>query len=44
MAQHDYDTNLQAKAEIERLTTINVEQLEILRELRALAASQTSRG
>ena len=44
MAQHDYDTNLQAKAEIERLTTINFEQLEILRELRALAASQTSRG
>ncbi|MCU1516980.1 MAG: hypothetical protein JWQ75_1701 [Pseudarthrobacter sp.] len=43
MAQHDYDTNLQAKAEIEQLTTINYEQLEILRELRALAASQTSR-
>ena len=37
MAQHDYDTDLQAKAEIERLTIINNEQLEILRELRALA-------
>lgn len=44
MAQHDYDTDLQAKAEIERLTTINNEQLEILRELRALARSQSSRG
>jgi uncharacterized membrane protein len=44
MAQHDYDTDLQAKAEIERLTTINEEQLEILRELRALSASQSTRG
>ncbi len=44
MAQHDYDTDLQAKAEIERLTIINNEQLEILRELRALAASQSARG
>ena len=43
MAQHDYDTDLQAKAEIERLTTINNEQLEILRELRALAG-QSARG
>jgi uncharacterized membrane protein len=44
MAQHDYDTDVQAKAEIERLTVINEEQLEILRELRALSASQSTRG
>jgi uncharacterized membrane protein len=44
MAQHDYDTDVQAKKELERLTTINREQLEILRELRSLAASQSSRG
>ena len=43
MAQHDYDTDLQAKAEIERLTIINNEQLEILRELRVLAG-QSARG
>ena len=34
MAQHDYDTNLKAKEEIELLITINREQLEILKELR----------
>lgn len=44
MAQHDYDTNVKAKEEIERLTAINKEQLEILRELRSLAASQATRG
>ncbi|NUU33247.1 DUF1003 domain-containing protein [Arthrobacter sp. C9C5] len=37
MAQHDYDTDLQSKAEIDRLTSINNQQLEILRELRQLA-------
>ncbi|SDI89475.1 Protein of unknown function [Arthrobacter subterraneus] len=33
MAQHDYETNTAAKAEIEQLMTINAEQLRILREL-----------
>ncbi|CAH0277016.1 hypothetical protein SRABI83_03812 [Arthrobacter sp. Bi83] len=36
MAQHDYDTDVQAEAEIERLTAINNQQLEILHELRQL--------
>lgn len=36
MAQHDYDTNLKSKEEIELLMTINRLQLEILRELQAL--------
>ncbi|RAX45277.1 DUF1003 domain-containing protein [Arthrobacter sp. AQ5-06] len=43
MAQHDYDTNVKAKEEIERLTTINNEQLEILRELRSLAVRTPAR-
>jgi uncharacterized membrane protein len=34
MAQHDYDTNLRAKEEIELLIAINREQLEILKELK----------
>jgi uncharacterized membrane protein len=44
MAQHDYDTNVKAKEEVERLTAINTEQLEILRELQSLAASQAALG
>jgi uncharacterized membrane protein len=44
MAQHDYDTNTKAKEEIERLTTINNEQLEILRELRSMAVGKPARG
>ena len=44
MAQHDYDTNVKAKEEIERLTAINTEQLEILRELQSLAASRSALG
>jgi uncharacterized membrane protein len=36
LAQHDYETNLAAKREIEELMAINREQLEILRDLRAL--------
>jgi len=44
MAQHDYDTNVKAKEEIERLTTINNEQLEILRELRSLAVGKPVLG
>jgi uncharacterized membrane protein len=43
MAQHDYDTNVKAKEEIERLTSINDEQLEILRELRSLAVGKPAR-
>jgi uncharacterized membrane protein len=38
MAQHDYDTNLKAKEEIELLITINREQLGILQELKKIAA------
>jgi uncharacterized membrane protein len=34
MAQHDYETNLRAKEEIELLITINREQLAILKELK----------
>ena len=37
MAQHDYDTNVKAKEEIELLMAINSQQLEILKELRELA-------
>lgn len=33
MAQHDYDTDVKAEAEIERLTAINRQQLVILHEL-----------
>lgn len=36
MAQHDYDTDVQAKTEIDRLMAINSQQLELLEELRAL--------
>ena len=35
LAQHDYETNLTAKKEIEELTAINRVQLELLTELRA---------
>ncbi|EQM80493.1 hypothetical protein L687_15065 [Microbacterium maritypicum MF109] len=35
LAQHDYDTNLAAKKEIEDLMSINRMQLELLTELRA---------
>jgi uncharacterized membrane protein len=38
MAQHDFDTNLRAKEEIELLISINREQLEILQELKKTAA------
>jgi uncharacterized membrane protein len=40
MAQHDYDTNVKAKEEIELLMAINRQQLEILQELKGLAASK----
>jgi uncharacterized membrane protein len=38
MAQHDFDTDMEAKAEIEQLTKINEQQLAILRELQSLAS------
>lgn len=38
MAQHDYDTNTEAKEEIELLLSINRIQLEILQELKNSAA------
>lgn len=36
MAQHDFETDVEAKREIEQLTRINEQQLAILRELRAM--------
>jgi len=38
LAQHDYETNLAAKREIEELMAINRAQLEILQELRGARA------
>ena len=40
MAQHDYDTNVKAREEIELLLDINNQQLEILHELRRLATAE----
>lgn len=42
MAQHDFDTDVAAKAEIEQLTAINAQQLRILKELQALAVAGRS--
>lgn len=39
MAQHDYETNLKAKEEIELLISINREQLAILQELKKMRNS-----
>lgn len=39
MAQHDFDTDVAAKTEIEQLTAINAQQLQILKELQALAVA-----
>lgn len=36
MARHDYETDVQSESEIERLTAINNEQLELLNELRSM--------
>lgn len=44
MAQHDYDTDVQAEAEIDRLTTINNQQLEILQELKQLLRERQPDG
>jgi uncharacterized membrane protein len=38
MAQHDFDTDVEAKAEIEQLMAINDQQLRILKELQALTS------
>lgn len=43
MAQHDYDTDMAAKSEIEQLTRINEQQLVILRELQSLLSASSSR-
>ncbi|UKA68461.1 DUF1003 domain-containing protein [Arthrobacter sp. FW306-05-C] len=43
MAQHDYDTDMAAKAEIEQLTKINEQQLVILRELQSLLSASNNR-
>ena len=40
MAQHDYETDVLAKSEIDRLMAVNNEQLKLLQELRDLLASQ----
>ncbi|MBB5631795.1 putative membrane protein [Cryobacterium mesophilum] len=45
LAQHDYDTNLAAKADIEQLMEINRRQLVIIEELRELLrASADAQG
>lgn len=41
MAQHDFDTNITAKEEIELLISINREQLEILQELKKIATLES---
>jgi uncharacterized membrane protein len=41
MAQHDFDTNIKAKEEIELLITINRDQLEILYELKKMATLES---
>lgn len=41
MAQHDYDTNVAAKEEIEALMAINREQLAAIKELHALIEATT---
>ncbi len=42
MAEHDYETNVRAKKEIEMLMAINQEQLVLIKELRALASSKAA--
>jgi uncharacterized membrane protein len=44
MAQHDFETDVQAKTEIDRLMAINGQQLELLAELRALLLQQPPSG
>lgn len=40
MAQHDYETNVEAEKEIEQLMEINRKQLEIIEELHKIAREQ----
>jgi uncharacterized membrane protein len=40
MSQHDYDTNLAAKEEIETLTKLNQKQLDAIAELKTLLESR----
>ena len=42
MAEHDYETNVRAKKEIETLMAINEEQLVIIKELRMLLGKGTA--
>lgn len=44
MAQHDYETDVQAKTEIDRLMTITSQQLELLAEVRALLSQPSAKG
>lgn len=44
MAQHDYETDVQAKTEIDRLMAVNSRQLELLEELRSLLAQRPVTG
>ena len=44
LAQHDYDTNLAAKADIEQLMEINRRQLVIIEELRELMSTPRTSG
>lgn len=44
MAQHDYETDVQAKAEIDRLMAVNSRQLELLKELRSLLVQRPVTG
>jgi len=43
MAEHDYQTNVRAKQEIEMLMEINEEQLKIIKELRTLLEVKTKK-
>ncbi|MBT1002868.1 DUF1003 domain-containing protein [Paenarthrobacter sp. DKR-5] len=43
MAQHDFDTNVRAKQEIEQLMAINRQQLEILHELSSVTPASGRR-
>lgn len=44
MALHDFETDVQAKAEIDRLMAVNNQQLELLEELRALLLRPSPTG
>lgn len=41
MAQHDYETNVQAKKELEELMAINRRQLEMIEKLNKLIQDQS---